>query len=87
VALDSAEVDVRATFPIGDKYGVEGEAGSAMEGLSYRLELSSTARPAEVARVAELAEHFCHASQSLRVEVPVSTSIMLNGNRLDGSTL
>lgn len=85
MALDSAEVDVRATFPIGEKYGVDGESGSAMEELTYRLELTSAASPDAVARVAALAERFCHASQTLRVEVPVSPSVVLNGKRLDQS--
>ena len=74
---------MRATFPIGEKYGIDGEAGSAMEGLTYRLELKSTSSPDDVARVAALAERFCHASQTLRVEVPVSPSVVLNGRALD----
>ena len=83
VDLESAEVDVRATFPIGEKYGVEGEAGSAMEGLTYRLELKSMSSQEDVARVAALAERFCHASQTLRVEVPVTPSVVLNGQALE----
>jgi hypothetical protein len=83
VKLESAEVDVRAVFPIGEKYGIEGETGSAMEELKYRLELRSTAAPDDVARVAALAERFCHAAQTLRVEVPVRPSIVLNGQALD----
>jgi hypothetical protein len=83
VRIDRAEVDVRATFPIGEKYGIDGEAGSAMEGLRYRLELSSPAPAGEVAQVAALAERFCHASQTLRVVVPVTPSVVLNGEALD----
>jgi len=83
VDLKGAEVDVRATFPIGEKYGVEGEVGSAMEALTYRLELKSASPPEDVARVAALAERFCHASQTMRVEVPVSPSVVLNGQALE----
>ena len=81
--MEKAEVDVRATFPIGEKYGVDGERGSAMEGLEYRLEIASAADPEAVARVASLAERFCHASQTLRVEVPVAPSVVLNGKALE----
>ena len=83
VSIDSAEVDVRATFPIGEKYGIKGEQGSAMEGLTYRLELKSASPPERVAAVATLAERFCHASQTLRVAVPVEPSVVLNGKVLE----
>ncbi len=87
VRIDSAEVDVRASFPIGEKYGVEGEAGSAMESLRYTLELKSPSPPDEVAEVAALAERFCHASQTLQVVVPVEPSVVLNGEVLHVKTV
>jgi hypothetical protein len=87
VRIDSAEVDVRASFPIGEKYGIKDEVGSAMEGLTYRLELKSPSPRQQVARVAALAERFCHASQTLRVAVPVEPSVVLNGMALGVDTL
>jgi hypothetical protein len=53
-----------------------------MEGLTYTLELSSPAPREEVAKIARLAERFCHASQTLRVVVPVEPSVLLNGEAL-----
>jgi hypothetical protein len=81
VKLDGLEVDVRARFAVGEKYGAD-EEGSAMEALTYVLDVRSSAPPEVVQRVAALGERYCHASHSLRLPVPVEPSLRLNGKPL-----
>jgi uncharacterized OsmC-like protein len=81
VDLESVEVDLRARFGIAEKYGV-GHEGSAMDSLVYVLEIKSSEPPERVQRVAALAERYCHASQSLKIAVPVTPQLLLNGEEL-----
>ena len=78
--ISAAEVDVRATFPQMRKYGLDPEAGVAMERLAYTLEIESPASPDAVARLAEMAAANCHAENSLRVPVPIECTLRLNGD-------
>ncbi len=73
--ISAAEVDVRATFPQMRKYGLDPEAGVAMEWVAYTLDIKSPASPDAVARLAERAAANCHAENSLRVPVPVESAL------------
>lgn len=82
VPVESAELELRASFPMGGKYGVPEEEGVAMEKLTYVLDVKSSARPERVRALVEKAEATCHASNSLRVPVPVEGRLRLNGSEL-----
>ena len=84
--IESAEVEVRATFPQLGKYGLDPEGGAAMEGLEWALELRSGAPPERVAALVETAERYCHAAQSLRANVSVRGTLVLNGERVPLAT-
>jgi uncharacterized OsmC-like protein len=81
IKLDGVEVELGARFAVGEKYGVDHE-GSAMQGLTYVLDIKSSAPREAIQRVAALGERFCHASASLKVVVPVEPSLRLNGETL-----
>jgi hypothetical protein len=78
VPIESAEIDLRATFPNASKYGLDESGASAMEGLSYVLDVRSSAAPDRVRRVVERAERDCHAANSLRVPTTVAGTLRLN---------
>jgi len=80
VAIDAAEMEVRATFPQLGKYGLDPSVGVAMERLAYTLDIRSPASPDAVARLAEMAAANCHAENSLRVPVPIECALRLNGD-------
>jgi hypothetical protein len=82
VPLESAEVDLRATFPTASKYGIDPAGGSAMERLVYTIDLRSPASPERVAALIKTAERHCHASGSLRVPVPIDATLRLNGEEV-----
>jgi organic hydroperoxide reductase OsmC/OhrA len=52
-------------------------------GIETRLELESPEPPEKVARLVQTAERGCFILQSLRDPVPVSTSTLLNGTKLE----
>jgi hypothetical protein len=79
VPLESAEMSLRATFPLEGKYGGNPDVGVAMERLTYTLEIQSDAPRERVVGIVEMAERFCHAANSLRVPVPVDGTLRLNG--------
>jgi organic hydroperoxide reductase OsmC/OhrA len=79
VPIDSAEIDLRATFPTAAKYGLDPGGGAAMEKLTYTIEIASPAPPERVRELVETAERDCHASNSLRVPVQVEGTLRLNG--------
>lgn len=82
VAVEKAEVELRATFPQEGKYGLRDDVGVAMELLTYVLDIRSDAPAERVRALAERAEATCHAANSLRVEVPVEATLRLNGEEL-----
>lgn len=79
VPIEAAEIDLRATFPTAAKYGVDPSGGSAMERLTYAIDISSPASRERVRELVETAERYCHASNSLRVPVVVEGTLRLNG--------
>jgi hypothetical protein len=78
VPIEAAEIDLRGAFPNASKYGLDDSGASAMEGLSYVLDIRSSAPPDRVRRIVERAERDCHAANSLRVPVKVSGTLRLN---------
>ncbi len=79
IAIETAEMDLRATFPQEGKYGLDPGGGSAMERLDYVLSVASDAPREKVVALIETAERFCHAANSLRVPVAVHGALRLNG--------
>lgn len=82
VQIDSAEMELRGTFPVGGKYGVGDDDRAAFEEIAYTLDLESPAPRERVRELVEKAERFCHAEQSLREPVPVLPMFRLNGEEL-----
>ena len=80
--IDSAEVDLRATFPQTRKYGLDREASVAMEQLTYTLDIRSPAPRDTIARLVETAAANCHAESSLRVSVPIVSVLRVNGDEV-----
>ncbi len=76
IELHQAEMDVRASFPTAEKYGV-GTGGAAMDELSYTLDIRSPAGSAAIRELVDRARGACHAENSLRV-APV-VALRLNG--------
>ncbi len=81
IELEAAEIDVRASFPTTEKYGVGG-GGAAMERLEYTLDLRSGAARDRVTELARRAERACHAASSLRA--PIVAKLRLNGEDQPG---
>jgi organic hydroperoxide reductase OsmC/OhrA len=77
VPIEEAEVDVRATFSVADKYDLGGPPG-AFQQVTFDLQLKSTAPAPEVARLIAHAERACHAAQTFRAPVPVELKATLN---------
>ena len=77
--IDAAEMELRGTFPVGSKYGVDDEGRAAFEDVTYVLDIKSPASPARVRQVFELSERYCHAEQSLLKPVPVIPLLRVNG--------
>lgn len=82
VQIDAAEMELRGTFPVAGKYGVEDDDRAAFEDVTYTVEVESPAPPDRVRALLEKAERFCHAAQSLRNPVPVTALYRLNGSDL-----
>ncbi len=81
VPLEEVQADVRAEFNAADKFVTDGSHG-AFEQVTCALTIRSSAPPERVRLLIEHAERACHATQSLRQPVPVSTSVQLNGQPL-----
>lgn len=79
--IHDAEVDVRAEFSVADKYDLGGPPG-AFQRVTFRLQISSPAPEADVARLVSHAERACHAAQTFRAPVPTELSATLNGRTL-----
>ena len=82
VAIEAAAIDLRATFPSAAKYGIDPSSGSAMEKLTYVIDVTSPASRARVRELVETAERHCHASNSLRVPITVEGTLRLNGEEV-----
>ena len=80
--IKEGKVDVRCTFDVSDKLGLEG-SGAAFEKVTFAVALQSAAPPEQVKRLIQHAERGCHAEQTFRKPVPVTTSATLNGKKLE----
>ena len=80
--IEEGKVDVRCTFDVSDKLGLEG-SGAAFENVAFAVALVSPAPPDQVKRLIQHAERGCHAEQTMRKPIPVTTSAILNGKKLD----
>ncbi|MCH7570340.1 MAG: OsmC family protein [Deltaproteobacteria bacterium] len=82
VPIEDGEVDVRCTFDVADKMGLEG-SGAAFESVSFAVSIKSSAPEEQVRKLIVHAERGCHASQTFRKPIPVTTTATLNGKKLD----
>jgi len=82
VPIEDGKVDVRCTFDVADKMGLEGP-GAAFESVAFAVELESSAAPEQVKKLIQHAERGCHAEQTFRNPIPVATSARLNGKKLE----
>jgi organic hydroperoxide reductase OsmC/OhrA len=81
VPIEDAEVDVRASFSVADKFDLGGPPG-AFQQVTFKLDIRSSASRADVLRLVAHAERACHAAQSFRTPVPTELSATLNGEPL-----
>lgn len=81
VPIEDATVDVRASFDVADKLGLEGP-GAAFDEVTFAVAIRSPASPDRVRRLIAHAERGCHAEQTFRAPVLVRTSAILNGEEL-----
>ncbi|MGZ5213391.1 MAG: hypothetical protein ACXWEJ_04050 [Actinomycetota bacterium] len=79
--IEDAEVDVRASFSVADKFDLGGPPG-AFQQVTFALDIRSPAPRADVLRLIAHAERACHAAQSFRAPVPTEVSATLNGEPL-----
>jgi organic hydroperoxide reductase OsmC/OhrA len=82
VPIEEAKVDVRCTFDVSDKLGLAG-SGAAFESVTFAVVVQSPALREQVKRLIQHAERGCHAEQTLRNPIPVTTSVTLNGKKLE----
>ena len=82
VPIQDAEVDLRCSFDVADKFGLEGP-GAAFDEVTFALAIQSSASPEQVRRLIVHAERGCHAEQTLRKPIPVKTRATLNGEALE----
>ena len=75
-------MDVRCTFDVADKLGLEGP-GAAFESVTFAVTIQSSASPDQVKKLIRHAERGCHAEQTLRNPIPVATTATLNGTKLE----
>jgi organic hydroperoxide reductase OsmC/OhrA len=81
VPLEEAEVDVRATFSVADKYDLGGPPG-AFQRVTFDLKLQSSASESQVSQLITHAERACHAAQTFRAPVATDLKATLNGEPL-----
>jgi uncharacterized OsmC-like protein len=81
VPIEEAEVDVRASFSVADKYDLGGPPG-AFQQVAFDLKVTSSAPSSQVAKLIAHAERACHAAQTFRAPVPVELKASLNGEAL-----
>jgi organic hydroperoxide reductase OsmC/OhrA len=81
VPIEEAEVDVRATFSVADKYDLGGPPG-AFQQVIFELKVQSSAPESQVKQLITHAERACHAAQTFRAPVPVEVKATLNGEAL-----
>ena len=82
VPIEDAEVDVRCSFDVADKLGLDGP-GAAFEEVTFAVAIQSPAPAEQVKKLIAHAERGCHAEQSLRQPIPGRTTGSLNGQPLE----
>jgi uncharacterized OsmC-like protein len=85
LAIESAEMDVRASFPLESKYGID-DTSAACEGVTYTVDVRGDVDPERLRSALEWAESVCHVVRSLKEPVPVEMALRLNGTELQGIT-
>lgn len=81
--VDRVRMHVTAKFRLQGSVLADSIQGGPV-GIETRLELDSPEPPEKIARLVRTAERGCFVLQSLRDPVPVSTSTLLNGAKLEG---
>jgi len=82
VPIEDAEVDVRASFSVADKYDLGGPPG-AFQNVTFDLKVKSGAPSSQVKLLVAHAERACHAAQTFRAPVDTSLKASLNGEALE----
>lgn len=82
VPIEDAEVDVRCSFDVADKLGLDGP-GAAFDEVTFAVAIKSPASPKQVKKLIAHAERGCHAEQTFRKPIPVKTIATLNGEKLE----
>ena len=80
--IEDADVDVRCSFDVADKLGLDGP-GAAFDEVTFAVSIQSSAPAEQVKKLVVHAERGCHAAQTIRKPIPVKTTARLNGEALD----
>jgi len=67
---------------VADKLDLEGP-GAAFEAVAFAVDIRSPAPAEQVRKLIRHARRGCHAEQTLRNPIPVTTTARLNGDTLD----
>jgi organic hydroperoxide reductase OsmC/OhrA len=62
--------------------GLEGP-GAAFESVSFAVSIQSSAPAEQVQKLIQHAKRGCHAEQSFRKPIPVTTTATLNGKKIN----
>ena len=82
LAVESIEMDVRASFPLESKYGIS-DVSAACEQVTYTVDVQGDVDVAAMAKALEWAESVCHVVRSLKEPVPVEMALKLNGEAVE----
>ena len=80
--IEEGKVDVRCTFDVADKMGLDGP-GAAFESVVFAVDIQSPAGADQVKQLIQHAERGCHAEQTMRQPIAVTTTATLNKKKLD----
>lgn len=83
LAIEAAEMDVRASFPLESKYGID-DTSAACEGVTYTVDVTGDIDPERLRKALEWAESVCHVVRSLKEPVPVEMALRINGAEVEG---
>jgi uncharacterized OsmC-like protein len=78
LALESVDMDIRASFPLENKYGVS-DLSAACERVTYTADVRGAVDPERLRAAFAWAESVCHVVRSLKEPVEVATELRLNG--------
>ena len=77
IAVESAEVDVRGTFP----WGLD-VTDIALRQLTYIVDLKSSAPVEQLRELAQQADAQCYVAQSVRFAVATEMVVRINGEEI-----